>query len=93
MCVSDIIEFIIDYESGESYCNTGEFFYETKKDVDDFSQSLITQLWEKFYNYDISLEASSKRIVKAVIYGKKHEIELIGNYDDNNLSWIVSVAE
>ena len=93
MCVNDIIMFIVDYESGKSYCNASEFFYEDIEEVKNFSTNLIAQLTENFYDDTFDIVSSTDRSVEAVVFGKLHKIELEGDEKHNNFSWIVSIED
>jgi hypothetical protein len=93
MCVTDIIEFIVDCQNGESYCNTSTFFYEDIAEVKSFSANLIAQLTENFYDDTFDVVSSTERSVEAVVFGKLHKIELESDEKEENFSWIVSIED
>jgi len=90
MCITDIIEFITDYEFIKSCNNTGVYYYKNESDIEHFSYYLCyylqAELYEKF-----KLVSSSKTMVEAIIYGRFHTIELIEE-EPKNYSWIVTMG-
>lgn len=91
MCVPNIVEYISDYEFGVSCNNTGKFYYKSFEEIKSFSQNLIGMLKVEL-NEKFQLVSSSKKKVKAIIFGKFHTIELDYNSSDGEYSWVVTVG-
>jgi hypothetical protein len=86
MCIIDIIEFIQDYIDNKTSLNSGEFYYNTKEDIKNFSTLLIKNLFSHFKE-NVILDFTDKTKVNVRIYNKIYNCELVEV--NNKYSWIV----
>ena len=93
MCVTDIVEFVEEYISGETYVNCGEFYYDEIAEVKDFSTNLANAFYEKFKKNCTVLETREKNVI-VKIHNNKYEcfLEETGINDGDFLGYSWSVV-
>lgn len=90
MCIIDIVEFIQDYIDNKTLLNSGEYYYNTKEDITNFSSLLIQNLLSHFKE-NVIIDFADKTKVNVRIYGKIFNCEIVKI--NNIYSWIVLFIE
>ena len=88
MAIIDILEFIRDYINKISFLNYGEFYYETKDEIINFSKNLINSMFDYFGDKCFIVSYDSNSVV-AKIQNSIYNIS-IKNTKNENYEWLVN---
>jgi imidazole glycerol phosphate synthase subunit HisF len=89
MAIIDIVEFIQEYINKISFLNYGEFYYETKEEIINFSTNLINSMVNYFGDNCLIISYDSNNVV-AKIQNSIYNIS-IKNTTNENYEWIVKL--
>ena len=94
MCIIDILEFIEDYINEKSMLNYGEFYYNSKQDIINFSNNVIKNM-NKYFGDNYNIISYDSTNIVAKIKNSIYKIAIINNSNDKNgndkYEWLVNI--
>lgn len=94
MCIIDILEFIEDYINKKSMLNYGEFYYNSKQDIINFSNNVIENM-NKYFGDNYNIISYDSTNIVAKIKNSIYKINIINNSNDENgndkYEWLVNI--
>lgn len=94
MCIIDILEFIEDYINKKSMLNYGEFYYNSKQDIINFSNNVIENM-NKYFGDNYNIISYDSTNIVAKIKNSIYKINIINNSNHENgndkYEWLVNI--
>ena len=94
MCIIDILEFIEDYIKKKSMLNYGEFYYNSKQDIINFSNNVIENM-NKYFGDNYNIISYDSTNIVAKIKNSIYKINIINNSNHENgndkYEWLVNI--